>query len=142
MEHFSIEKAKDNKYDWKSPPMHTHFNGYRFCIGVDINGQGGCNREGAIGLQIYAIKGRSDSTLNWPAWMRFTVEILNHAGGKNAQTTFTFSNWTKLEVEAPGMAPRTSDDCHLCHFVELGSLDDYLLHDTLFFYVSNVVVVA
>ena len=130
MKNFSREKAKDIQSDWKSPAMYTHVSGYKFCIGVDANG---CS-EGhgkSIRIDLYAMAGECDEQLNWPAYAKFTVELINQTGGENVRHSRTL-NWKKPTEEY--------DYADFIHpsFLEHSKLNNFLNNDTLYFYVSEV----
>ena len=95
MDNFSKEKAKNEYGDWKSPPMYTHVCGYKFCIGIDANGNGGKS----VYVNLWAMKGEYDDQLVWPVTARFTLELINHfEGGENIKCTL-IATWEKSNKE-------------------------------------------
>ena len=73
MYNFSREKQYR---DWKSPQMYTHYQGYRFCIGVNANGFGD-GRGTHVSLGCAQMRGEFDSILPWPAKVTIKLELLN-----------------------------------------------------------------
>ena len=130
MKNFSREKAKDKCSDWKSPAMYTHVCGYKFCIGVDANGSGD-GRGKSIRVDLYSMAGEYDDQLKWPAYAKFTVELINQKGGENIRHS-TRLRWNK---------PTTKYD-YVYHihtsFLEHSKLNSFLNNDTLYFFVSEV----
>ena len=89
MENFSKEKAKDKYSDWKSPPMYTHPGGYKFCVGIDANGFG-VSRGKSVNVALLMMEGEYDGQLQWPATVKFTLELINHfENGENKTSTIT-----------------------------------------------------
>ena len=93
MRNFSREKLKDESGSWKSPAMYTHTRGYKFCIGVDANGSGSRHGE-SINVEMWAMPGKYDYLLKWPAEVSFTMEVINQCGGGNVVLRST-CNWDK-----------------------------------------------
>ena len=94
MESFSKEKAKDAFSNWQSPAMYTHVSGYKFCIGVNANGCWGGHGK-SIGMNMLGMPGEFDDQLKWPTTAKFTIELINQLGGKNATCT------TLVNIEIP-----------------------------------------
>ena len=137
MESFSKEKAKDVISDWKSPAMYTHVCGYKFCIGVDANGNVG-GRGKSINVDIWCMPGEFDGQLKWPAKAKITIELVNQQGGENATCT------TLVDIERHDIPHYllacferiTIDDDHA--FLEHSLLYKFLINDTLHFHVSEM----
>lgn len=134
MKNFSLEKMRDKPCDWKSPAMHTHVRGYKFCIGVDASGNVyGC--KNAIGLVMYAMQGEFDDELKWPIKVKFSIELINQRGSENARRSDISSLWYR---------PRTHHSIvgsfHQSQggFLEHSKLGGFLNNDTLYFYLTEV----
>ena len=131
---FSAEKKKDKYNDWKSPAMYTHVCGYMFCVGVDANG---CmsGRGKSIYVDLWAMPGEFDDQLKWPAKAKFTIELINQQGGKNASHTVELV-WSHPIVKYEQLR-HTKRFCRITDgFIEHAELGNYLKKDTLCFYVS------
>ena len=124
MRNFSEEKAKDKAGVWKSPPTYTHLHGYKFCIGVDANGEGMSRRHG-ITVCLYAMPGEFDEDLEWPVSAAFTVGLENQKGGRNMEI-FEVVQWTKPNKKYQKLTTFYSD------------LSPYLFNDTLHFYIKDI----
>ena len=130
MKNFSREKAKDNRGDWVSPAMYTHVCGYKFCIGVDANGDGD-GHGNSICVDLFSMPGEYDDQLKWPANAKFTIELINQKGGENTSHSKT------LEWKKPTPNYTHVDSIHPS-FLEHSKLNSFLKNDTLDFYVSEV----
>ena len=135
MNNFSLEKGKDTWNNWKSPSMYTHACGYKFCIGVDANGYDS-GRWKSICVDLFAMSGEFDDQLKWPAKALLTIELINQRGGENVRQTMQWI-WSKptREYYHLGQFKRTRGG-----FVEHSKINSFLNNDTLYFYVSEVIV--
>ena len=140
MKNFSHEKAKKTD-DWKSPAMYTHVCGYKFCIGVDVNGQSEWYGP-YIRVSLWSMPGKFDDQLNWETGVKFTVELVNQQEGENVSCTQTCW-WDKPTAELQFV------DGFIClgaigndGFLEHSKLDSFLNDDTLYFHVSNISVLS
>ena len=133
MKNYSTEKAKDKTNDWFGPAMYTHLYGYKFCIGVDANGDLS-GRGKSIHVAMVAIAGEFDDELKWPVKVKFTIELFNQQGGKNASYSRTWS-WGKPIATRSyvGSFYRIAGG-----FFEHSKLNNFLNNDILYFYVSEV----
>ena len=133
MKNFSHEKMRDKTNDWFSPAMYTHVCGYKFCIGVDANGdfQG---RGKSIYVAVYAIPGEFDDQLKWPVRANVNIELINQQGGENARygRTWTWNKPTR-SCEFVGCFYRAGGG-----FMEHSKLNSFLNNDTLYFCISEV----
>ena len=135
MKNFSQEKAKNKVCDWKSPAMYTHVCGYKFCIGVDANGFGEEGHGKAIFMRLFVMPGEYDGNLKWPAKAKFTVELINQRGGKNASST-TEATWI-LAYRTRWVCEIFGNKCTI-GFIEHSKLGDFLDNNTLYFCVPNI----
>ena len=140
MENFSKEKAKDRPQAWKSPVMYTHMYGYKFCIGIDANGDGYA-RGKAITVYLRVMHGEYDHQLKWPALVSFTIELLNQHGGDDVKGTLN-----KIKCVKPGTSyeyiytfGRIQYGIYRA-FLQHSKLKDFLDNDTLYFHLSNITV--
>ena len=135
MKNFTREKDKDKPGVWKSPALHTHVSGYRFCIGVDANGFND-GRGCSIHVDLWSMPGEFDDHLKWPASAKITIELVNHLGRENASYSQIW-NWEK-----PTKKYSWFGECERFRggFLEHYNLQNFLSNDTLFFNVSEIVV--
>ena len=134
MKNFRLEKAKDMMDDWKSPAMHTHVCGYKFCVGVDANGYR-CGRRKAISITLWSMPEEFDYQLKWPAKATFTIDLINQEGGENVSFSYGPCQWNKPTVEY----------CYIIricrtgyNFLNHSELNGFLSNDTLYFHVSKI----
>ena len=71
-----FSEKKREEICWTSNSFYTHNNGYKMCILVDANGDGGGE---ATHMSVYncLMKGPYDDDLSWPLKGRFEVRLLN-----------------------------------------------------------------
>ena len=94
MKNFSAGKAKDLPGDWKSPVMYTHLGGYKFCVGVDANGRGTA-RGLCVCLDLLAMPGKFDDMLDWPAKVKFSVELFHPFDDIKYTLSIDLKTWNK-----------------------------------------------
>ena len=143
MRNFSVEKAKDKPGDWKSPATYTHLHGYKFCIGVDANGEGtACGR--GISVHLYAMAGEYDEDLKWPVearFARFTVGLTSQSRRRNVEYSKKV-RWDRPKTQYQEMASFGEllylPDFGFCSlFIEHSELSDFLNNDNLHFYIKR-----
>ena len=94
----NFNHLKTTGTDWDSPPMYTHPHGYRFCILAWSDGEGG-GWGTHMSVRFYSMPGEFDGTLQWPAKVTITLQLLNqHRDQDNITVTKQFQ-WTKPEGE-------------------------------------------
>ncbi len=137
MKNFSKEKAKSVINSWKSPAMYTHVCGYKFCIGVDANG----NKSGlgkSINVGIWSMPGEYDNQLKWPARASYTIELIHQQGGENATCT-SEEVWDKLEEDR-----KIGTFCRIKRgrsmFINHSDIHQFLHDDTLHFILSRIAI--
>ena len=129
MKNYSAEKAKDKVDNWFSQSMYTHASGYKFCIGVDANGDASGHGK-SIYVSIVATPGEFDDQLKWPARARFTTELINQTGGENVSCSAIW-NWEKPTKKRQYIG----GFCRIHGgFLEHTRLNSFLKNDTLCFY--------
>lgn len=147
MENFSEEKKKDLHNDWKSPSMYTHQHGYKFCIGIDPNGWQSSQNIG-VNVDLWAMPGDYDDQLEWPAEVKFTVELVNHfTKGKNRSVEVTHK-WNKPDVLTffvGSFEPNPHNPKTMKIFIEHGELEynpdaktHFLWKDALYFIITKI----
>ncbi len=129
MKNFSLETAKNKRDDWMSPAMYTHMCGYKFCIGVDVNGI--FFSTPCVEITVWSIPGEFDEHLKWPAKLKLIIELINQQGGKIAIRKTSTLNLRK-----------TNNKCRLdwYYLVENLQIQEFLANDTLYFHVSKIEV--
>ena len=135
MKNYSAEKAKDKADDWYSPTMYTHIHacGYKFCIGVDANGD--LNGRGkSIYVALVTMPGEFDDHLIWPASASITIELINQTGRENVSCCVAWK-WEKPSRKREYIGGFCRIDGG---FLEHTKLKSFLKNDTLYFYVSEV----
>ena len=89
MENF--QRHKGTKKIWQSPPIYTHYHGYKICLRVDANGSKGKYVEVFVNL----MKGEFDDTLQWPFHEKITVQLIDqtsHEIGSKGVLTVQFDD--------------------------------------------------
>ena len=131
MRNFSEEKDKDQPGVWKFLPTYTHLHGYKFCIGVDANGEGMARGYG-ITVCLYAMPGKYDEDLKWPVTAVFTVGLENQEGGKNMEV------WQNVQWNKPNTKYHKLISFGTIYFIGHYDLSSYLVNNTLQFYIKEV----
>ena len=132
-----FSKAKDEAKSWNSPAMYTHAYGYKFNIKVMANGlKGGHGR--AIHVTVVSMPGIFDNQLQWPAKVKFELELINQQGGSNMICSVD-GTWNK---PGPNDYIATFGKKYYSgstHLIDHSELYDYLTNDSLYFIVSTTV---
>ena len=136
MKEFTKEKEKDRSSEWKSPAMYTHLFGYKFCIGIDPNGNG-ISHGKALTVELWPMKGEYDYRLKWPADATFNIEIINQHGGPN------WIGSSRISWSRPEQGDYHNFDNVKCRseyvFIFHSKLKNYLSEeDTLFFHITDI----
>ena len=138
IEDFSKEKAKNRPSEWKSPPMYTHLNGYKFCIGIDANGNGESLGK-AMRMELWPMKGPNDYRMKWPATVKFTVKLVNEQKGESLRYTTKKTWWKPDNDESYYNFERVK--CGSSHaFILHSDLNRYLCSDSLYFSINEITV--
>ena len=136
------------KYDeaWYSDPVHSHFGGYKMCLGVDANGDGDEFDESThVSVHAYMMRGDNDNNLKWPFQGTITVSLLNQLEDGQHHTRQLWSPDDIFEdgIERVTRRERAVSGCGLSQFIPLQDLSysgdkncQYLKNDTLFFRVD------
>ena len=136
MDNYRREKVKDKINDWQSPAMYTHLLGYKFCVGVDANGQGG-GRGKAIYVDLRPMSGEFDEELKWPANVMFTIKLVKQISdqlhGYNIQHTQTIT-WRRNE-NANFSFTRIPNG-----FIEHNKLSQFIIDGKLHFHVNALLI--
>ena len=133
MKNFSVHREKDQFGDWRSPPMYTHFRGYKFCIGVDANGCGAGHGR-FINIDLCVLPGEFDDQLKWPARAKMKLALIHQDGGCNVSSRVE-RQWNKPS----GARIVGSFNDYGCGFLSHVLLSSFLSdNDSLYFSVSDV----
>ncbi len=134
MENFSIMNVAGKK-EW-SPAMYTRIGGYKFCIQVEVSRHGKY-----ISVYIHSMAGEFDEQLNWPARVKFSIELINQQGKENAKCTSDEITWGRpMANEGPhriGVFKRTTYQIYWI-FIETFILAQFLDNGALHFCLSKV----
>ena len=74
MTQYSTHKKNNDR--WFSPPFYTQSGGYKLCIRVDANGNGG-DTGTHVSVYVYLMRGEYDSALKWPFQGDITIQLVN-----------------------------------------------------------------
>jgi len=138
LESFSLEKAKSKSSEWKSPPIYTHLNGYKFCIGIDANGDGDSLGK-AMRIELWPMKGPNDYRLKWPVTMKFTVKLINEQRGDMLKYS-TKKTWWECDNDL-SFYNLDRIKCGKSHaFILHSDLNRYICKDSLHFSITDILV--
>ncbi len=73
----NFEQYKRDNHWWYSIPLHTHHQGYKFCLGVVANGHG-IGHGSHVSAFIFLMSGDYDDYLTWPFRGSISIEMLDH----------------------------------------------------------------
>ena len=94
LSNFNQLKTKDTC--WYGPPTYTHLYGYRFFTVVYSNGWGR-GKGTHVTVYLYSMSGEFDATLQWPAKVIITLQLLNQYRDQDHITVTKQFQWTKPE---------------------------------------------
>ena len=77
MDNFDIMKKQWT--EWYSPPLYSHFGGYKMCLKEDANDGKGTH----VSVFACLMKGENDDNLKWPFRGTITVTLLNQLQPNN-----------------------------------------------------------
>ena len=137
-----FSKKKEANEDWYSPGFYTHPNGFKVCLNICPDGNGG-GAGTHLSVFISLMSGENDDNLVWPLRATFTVTLLNQIRDKNHNygviTIEEKLNWCKISGNSP--VPQAHGCQTFATFNEL-NLDvakqcQYLKDDTFYFRVVS-----
>ena len=71
-----FQKKKEENEEWYSDPVYSHFGGYKMCLKVYANGDGGLKGTN-VSVYVYLMRGDNDDNLKWPFKGSIKVSLLN-----------------------------------------------------------------
>ena len=143
MEGFQEKKEKNEV--WFSDPVYSHFGGYKMCLRVDANGNGG-EKGTNVSVFAYLMRGDNDDNLKWPFKGTIKVSLLNQLEDGQHHTKEPWPLSENVPKECSGRVTegeRGKDGWGHCQFISQQNLMykdgkncQYLKDDTLFFRVD------
>ena len=92
-----FKQYKDENTCWFSPPLYTHYGGYKFC--TKVWARGGWRRD-KLTVLLCSMKGEFDRQLQWPAKCTITLQLLNQERDQDHVTvTETPTGWKRPTTE-------------------------------------------
>ena len=144
LQNFSQHKAQNSS--WTSPPFFTHPAGYKLCLRVWPNGEPHfCAHNRAVTVVPCSLKGEYDETLQWPAKLSITIQLLNQHRDQNHYTQSQEMEWNKqtceiTELQWFGSPP--SDSIFIHHDALQWNAEEhtqYLQNDSLTFKIAKII---
>ena len=144
----NFAEFKEDNDGWYSAPFFSHPGGYKLCLNVDANGDGG--GEGThVAVYVYLMRGEFDDQLQWPFRGKITIQLLNQRGGGatgNAVMTIPFDDSTPDASAGRVVGRERAASAHgFLQFTAHSDLaynaaknTEYLLNDCLRFRVSKI----
>ena len=136
----NFNQRRISKLTWFSPAMYTHPHGYRFHIEVLPNGEFEAY-DTHVSVYLYAMQGKFDGILQWPAKCTITLQLLNLYRDQDHITVTKHFEWKKPTCE------KRFTGSFGKKFVEHGNLElnverqtHYLKDDCLCFCVTKIVI--
>ena len=136
-------KRREEKTVWYSQGFYTTPGGYKMCLSVFCNGNGGAANH-YLSCFIHLLSGEYDDTLEWPFRGEVTIELLNQLEDKNHEKElFYFNNSSPLEYRIRVRGKDVGRGGGLQQFMPHTELSfkptlnrQYLKDDSLYFRVS------
>ena len=135
MTNFQQHKRDGDK--WWSPPVYTHHQGYKICLGVSANGH---EIKKYVSVFVYFLRGEFDDFLPWPFRGVISFRLLSQVKDKEHKAhSFVYDD----KIEDKTCCRVTDEDKGagrgLAKFIAHTDLDpDFLQNDTLQFQIFSV----
>ena len=122
-------------YDqWYSPPVYTHYQGYKICLRVDANGSN-FGKGTHVSVYVFFMRGEFDDSLKWPFRGAISVQLLDQVNGKDHETYTTPNGSCARMTEGE----RSTGAWEYSRFIAHTKLEPkYLRNDTLLFQINKV----
>ena len=93
-----LEQHKIDSDQWYSLPFYTHPQGYKMCLRVDANGDGGGSVTW-VSMSVYLMRGEFDNVLKWPFRGHVVIQLYNQLKDKyHRGYTIDFSETTDARI--------------------------------------------
>ena len=123
-----------------SPPVYTHYQGYKICLIVNANGKG--TGEGThVTVCVYFMRGEFDDSLKWPFRGAISYQLLDQVNGKDNKThTVPYDDTVPNECcTRVTEGERSLNGWGALKFIAHTELEPkYLRNDTLLFQIHKV----
>ena len=153
---FTMTDYNQHKKDdatWISPSFYSHSHGYRMCLSVDANGYylpvgpGSSKHHTHVSVFVHLMRGDFDGQLKWPFRGTVTIQLLNQLDGKDHhEESIRFGDRTP-DDNAGRVMTGERDKGWGHQFIAHRELTynqakntQYLMHDSLAFRVSKIVI--
>ena len=80
-----FEQLLQNGQEWRSSPVYSYLEGYRFCLSVTVGGHNSEKGE-HVSVHVCLMRGEFDNRLAWPFRGKITVQLLNRLADRNHAT--------------------------------------------------------
>ena len=84
----NFQQHKRDYDQWYSPPVYTHYKGYKICLRVDANGSN-FGKGTHVSVYVFFMRGEFDDSLKWPFRGAISVQLLDQVNGKDHETYTT-----------------------------------------------------
>ena len=134
----NFQQHKRRKVIWLSPPIYTHYKGYKVCLRVHASGHG---NDSHISVFLHFMKGEFDESLKWPFRGAIYFQVLDQVdGSSNIKHTFLYNDKTHdsacSRVTNGEMSLSGRGESKLIAHSQLEPT--YLKHDTLLFQMDKI----
>ena len=79
---------------WYSPPIYTHQQGYKICLGVCVSGHGNNSHVSAF---VYFMRGEFDDSLTWPFRGAIQFQLLDQTGNNHKTHLCTYDDSVEMK---------------------------------------------
>lgn len=137
MSDFQLHKKAGD--EWYSPPIYTHHQGYKICLGAYANGHG--TAEGShLTVTLYFMRGSYDRLLKWPFHGTVSFRLLDQVKGDDHKSeSIVYDSRVRERVSSRvTVGERAKFGLGLNKFIAHTKLEPkYLLNNTLLFQIRK-----
>ncbi len=135
----NYQQHKREDIFWLSPPVYTHHQGYKICLGVYGNGDA-TSKGTHVSLFVCLMRGEFDNSLKWPFRGVISVQLLDQVNGKDHNIqTLPYDDKTPDECCSRVTEREITGGRGISNFIAHTKLEPkYLRNDTLLFQIHKV----
>ncbi len=136
----NFQRYKRDGDEWFSPPVYTHHQGYKICLGMEANGWG-TGKGTHVSVHVYFMRGEFDDSLKWPFCGVISYQLLNQVNGDDHKiNSLVYDSVPNTSCDrVTDLEGETSQGRGHSKFIAHTELEPkYLQNDTLFFQIHQV----
>ena len=130
----NFQQHKTNGVTWYSPPVYTHHQGYKICLGVDASNTI-ISRQTRIHIRVFFMKGEFDDSLTWPFQGQISIQLLDQVKGEKH---FKLEIRPTRECSRVTEGEKATDGYGMSYLISTEGELKCLQNDTLLFQICSV----